>query len=178
MQRLSAEIQMINNFGVSQNPIGSPSPREFGRAYFPFESSVLRIHEERGAGGEEIASFDLCCNGLLRRDSYGRNQQGSGFLPLTPQPPLPTNSESVGLGGSAIASEFAGRHEQSICDAKPKVISPAILSTSNVRSAIATDGGRPNEKGPNVAFTQHREWIASSFQKKFGLPTTNKLGFC
>ncbi len=109
MQRLSAEIQMINNFGVSQNPIGSPSPREFGRAYFPFESSVLRIHEERGSGGEEIASFDLCCNGLLRRDSYGRNQQGSGFLPLTPQPPLPTNSESVGLGGSAITSEFAGR---------------------------------------------------------------------
>jgi len=40
-------------FRPKHKKISSPSPREFGPKDADIESSVVRIHEERGLGGEE-----------------------------------------------------------------------------------------------------------------------------
>ena len=39
------------------NTIGSPSPREFGQIFFAISSIVVRIHGERGLGGEGFLFF-------------------------------------------------------------------------------------------------------------------------
>ena len=56
VENFNLKERVKDNFGVSQKTIFSPSPREFGRADFLLESSFLRIHEERGSGGEEQES--------------------------------------------------------------------------------------------------------------------------
>ena len=48
-----------DHFGVFKGTFGSPSPREFGPLHFPFESNLLRIHEERGSGGEEQNTYSV-----------------------------------------------------------------------------------------------------------------------
>ena len=73
----------------------SPSPREFGPKDAAIESNADRIHEERGLGGEEQQSLgqqlppanDLV-NHCLWAEVYVRKT-------LTPQPPLPKNSDDV-----------------------------------------------------------------------------------
>ena len=69
---------------------GSPSPREFGRDRLAIGSNVIRIHEERGMGGEEqtVSSRALLHMGFIWLPRF-ENTSSKTYLPSPPDPLSP-----------------------------------------------------------------------------------------